>query len=47
MVAMHVGDEHTAQLRQPQITAQKLMLGALAAVEQPHLRALRQAQSNG
>ena len=39
MVAVHVGDEHPAQLRQAQITAQELMLGALTAVEQPHLRA--------
>ena len=44
---MHVGDEDAPQLADPQIAAQKLMLGALTAVEQPELRALRQAQGHG
>ena len=33
VVAVHVGDEDTAELAHPQFTAQKLMLGALAAVK--------------
>jgi len=32
------------QLAHPQLAAQELVLGALTAVEQPELRALRQAQ---
>ena len=44
---MHVGDEHPAQLGEAQIAAEKLMLRAFAAVEQPHLRALRQTQRHG
>ncbi|CAI8166509.1 MAG: Uncharacterised protein [Synechococcus sp. CC9902] len=47
MISMHVGDEHPSQLGQPQIAAQELMLGAFTAVEQPHLRALRQPQCDG
>ena len=44
---MHVGDKDPPQLRQAQIAAQKLMLGALATVEQPHLRSLGQTQRHG
>ena len=46
MVTVHVGDEHPAQLRQAQITAKELMLRSFSAVEQPHLRALWQAQGH-
>ena len=47
MVAVHVGHEHPPQLAHPQVTAQELVLGALAAVEQPELRPLGQAQGHG
>ena len=42
VVAMHVRYENAPQLREAQITAQKLMLRALAAVEEPHFCPLRQ-----
>ena len=44
VISMHVRDEHPAQLRQAQVAAQKLMLGAFPAVKQPEFRSLRQAQ---
>ena len=47
MVAVHVGDENPPQLAHPQVAAQKLVLGALAAVEQPQLAALGQTQRHG
>ena len=47
MVAVHVGHEHPPQLAHPQLAAQELVLGALAAVEQPQLRPLGQAQGHG
>ena len=40
MVAVHVGDEDPSQLRKPQVAAQKLMLSALSAIEQPEFRTL-------
>jgi hypothetical protein len=33
MVTMHVGDEHSSQLGEAQVAAQKLMLGSFSAVE--------------
>ncbi len=44
VVAVHVGDEDPAQLAHPQFAAQELVLGGLAAVEQPELAALGQPQ---
>ena len=46
VVTVHVGDEDPTQLADPQLTAQELMLGALAAIKQPDLRPLRQAQGH-
>ena len=43
---MHVGHKDAAQLRHPQITAQELVLGGFATVEQPQLRPLGQAQGH-
>ena len=47
VVAVHVGDEDPPQLGDPQLAAQELVLGGLAAVEQPELGPLGQAQGHG
>ena len=46
MVSMHVGDEDPPQLGNPEVTAQKLVLGALTTVKQPELGPLRQAHGH-
>jgi hypothetical protein len=46
MVAVHVGDENAPQLGHAQRAAQKLVLSTLAAVEQPELGALGEAQGD-
>lgn len=40
MVAVHVGDENTANLTGAQIASEKLLLSAFAAVEEPNFGAL-------
>ncbi len=47
MVAMHVANEHSSELRQTQIAAQELMLSAFSAIKQPQLSSLGQPQSHG
>jgi hypothetical protein len=46
VVAVHVGNEDSPQLGHPQRTAQKLVLGAFPAVEQPELGALGKAHGH-
>ena len=46
MVAVHVGDENTADLAGAQIATEKLLLGAFAAVEEPNFGALGQTKGN-
>ena len=42
-----MGHEDPSELREPEFAPQKLMLGSLATVEQPHLRSLWQSQRDG
>jgi hypothetical protein len=44
VIAVHMGHEDPSELREPKFAPQKLMLGSLATVEQPHLRSLWQTQ---
>jgi hypothetical protein len=46
VVTVHVGNEDSPQLGHPQRTAQKLVLGAFPAVEQPELGALGKAHGH-
>ena len=46
MVAVHVGDENTADLAGAQIATEKLLLGAFAAVEEPNFGALGQTKGD-
>jgi hypothetical protein len=46
MIAVQVRDKNARDLTQFQITAQQLVLCAFAAIEEPDLASLRQAQSD-
>jgi len=46
MITMHVSYKDTADLANPQIAAEKLMLGTFPTVKQPDLSPLGQAEGN-